>query len=293
MGWKTVEITSDDYLRLYLNNLYIQRGEKKILININDIDTLIIDSYSATLSVRLIQALVNANVNIILHNAKHEPSAFIVPIQGNNMSLKVLEKQLQWTKIYKNNVWRKIVANKIINQSRLLKNLNLLDEENELKFVEYRETIKGLDITNREGHAAKLYWKLLFGPEFIRDTDALKFHVINSMLNFGYTVLRSYYTKSIVKKGLDSRISLFHKSVTNFFSLASDLMEPLRVYVDEIVYKHKDSISFSLEIKEEIIKSFTSKIYYFDSYQFINNLIDQSVDILVRGEQWKEIFIWE
>ncbi|WP_128008610.1 type II CRISPR-associated endonuclease Cas1 [Mycoplasma sp. ATU-Cv-508] len=240
MGWKVVQVNTDDHLKLYLNNILIKRESKKIIININDIDVLLLDNYKLTLSVQLINAITQANGLIITFNSRREPASYVFSVNGNHMSLKVLENQIAWTSVYKGKLWQEVIRNKINNQYHLLTEYKLesIDDEFFLKTI---EQVKPYDVTNREGHAAKVYWALLFGQDFTRDYYAKQNPTINSMLNYGYAVLRGLVIKSIVKKGLDPRISIYHKSFSNFYALASDLMEPFRPIIDRVVYQNRDA----------------------------------------------------
>lgn len=123
------------------------------------------------------------------------------------------------------------------------------------------------------------------GVKFKRDNTCHVAAIFNSMLNYGYTVLRSLVIRSIIKKGLDPRISLFHKSFSNFFALASDLMEPFRPVVDEIVYHHKNATIFSIKIKDELTKIFNHKVIIDGKRFFLNNAIDMMVDELVQRKK--------
>ena len=215
----------------------IKRTNGNITININDIDTIIFDNNRTTISIRLINALTSQNVNVVIFNNKHEPGSYLIPVVGSHHSLKVVEKQILWTKKYKGKIWQEIIKNKLHNQSMLLAKLNK-NKINEIKSL--INNVELNDITNREGHGAKVYWHSLFHKKFYRDHSAKQFPIINGMLNYGYTILRGMVIRSIVKKGLDTRISLFHKSFSNFFALASDLMEPFRPIVDLIVYENQN-----------------------------------------------------
>lgn len=108
----------------------------------------------------------------------------------------------------------------------------------------------------------------------------------NDLLNYGYAILLGYISRSIVKKGLDLRISIFHKSFSNCYALACDLMEPFRPIVDFIVYKIRNSKDFFdlFEYKETLIKIFTKKIYINSKCEFINNAIDIYIDNFINGK---------
>ena len=119
----------------------------------------------------------------------------------------------------------------------------------------------------------------MFQTKFIRHEN----DYYNLLLNYGYTILRGYLTRSIIKKGLDPRISIFHKSFHNYFALASDLMEPFRTLVDYEVFKiYKTKIIDLYEHKEQLIKLFNTKIFVDNKKQFVNNGIDIFVDAIVN-----------
>ncbi|MGL4616683.1 MAG: type II CRISPR-associated endonuclease Cas1, partial [Mycoplasmoidaceae bacterium] len=128
-------------------------------------------------------------------------------------------------------------------------------------------------------HAAKIYWHELYGKEFNRHNNCY----INKLLNYGYAILRALLTRSIIKKGLDPRISIFHKSFSNFFALSSDLMEPFRIIVDYNVYLiNKESEQKFYEDKEKIIKIFTGKILINKKKEYINNAVDIFIDNILK-----------
>lgn len=80
-----------------------------------------------------------------------------------------------------------------------------------------------------EAQAARRYWPLLFGPEFRRDRSRPG---INSLLNYGYTVLRSATARAVVAAGLHPSLGLHHRNRVNDMCLVDDLMEPFRPVVD-------------------------------------------------------------
>lgn len=291
MGWRIVEINTNEYMQLYLNNLMIKRNNEKILINISEIDTLIIHNTRSSVSINLLNALSTKNVNVITMDSKNEPSSFLIPVNGHHGSLKVLEKQINWTHQYKGIVWQKIIKNKIFNQLMNLFVNNI--KFNRSYFVKLINNVTEFDVTNREGHAAKVYWNILFGKSFIRDQKSNIEPAINGMLNYGYAIIRSAMIKSIIKKGLDTRLSIFHKSFTNFFALASDLMEPFRPLVDMIVYKNRDAKIFTYDIKDKLIGVLDEKIKINGKKYYLTLAFDKIVDSLISGNGWLWVDLWE
>lgn len=85
----------------------------------------------------------------------------------------------------------------------------------------YAERVEGADASNREGHAAKVYFGGLFGVGFTRGDGC----AINQALNFGYAILLSAFNREIVANGYVTQLGVFHDNMLNPFNLACDLME--------------------------------------------------------------------
>ena len=84
------------------------------------------------------------------------------------------------------------------------------------------------DVSNREGHAAKVYFNCLLGMGNSRKAGGF----LNGCLNYGYAVLLSAFNREIAASGYLTQIGIWHDNEFNAFNLASDLMEPFRVIVD-------------------------------------------------------------
>ncbi|TCG10299.1 type II CRISPR-associated endonuclease Cas1 [Mycoplasma marinum] len=221
-------------------------------------------------------------------NHLHIPNSSISPIVGHHSSLKIFQKQIAWTNIYKGHCWKNIIKNKISNQSKLL--IKLEKDENISKLI---KDVQVFDISNREGHAAKVYWHAMFGVSFSRDQKAIKQPFINNILNYGYAILRSLVIRSIYKKGLDPRISFFHKSFTNYFALASDIMEPFRPLVDEVVFSQREEKIFSIDIREELINILDKKVWINGKKYFVEKAIDMVLDDLIKENGWQWVELWD
>ena len=66
------------------------------------------------------------------------------------------------------------------------------------KLLKFEEEVKVGDSTNREGHAAKVYFNLLYGIDFNRSTE----DNTNKALDYGYSILLSIFNREIVKKDI-------------------------------------------------------------------------------------------
>ncbi len=124
------------------------------------------------------------------------------------------------------------------------------------------------DKTNREGHAAKVYFNLLFGNNFVRHGTCN----INVALDYGYSILLSVFNKEVVSRGYITQIGVNHKNEFNFFNFACDLMEPYRSLVDEYVYSNKDKV-FDKEYKISLINILNKKVKIDGKSQYLGNAI--------------------
>jgi CRISPR-associated protein Cas1 len=84
------------------------------------------------------------------------------------------------------------------------------------------------DAENVEAAAASFYLPRLFGPGFTRGREC----AVNSVLNYGYAVIRGAVARNLVMHGLEPCLGLHHRSELNNFNLADDLMEAFRPLVD-------------------------------------------------------------
>lgn len=198
-------------------------------IPIEDIGVIIIDHQQVSITIPLMNALVEGNVQVVVCNDHGMPSAMLQSFEGNNLQGEILRNQIGVGEVLKKQIWKQIVEAKIKNQSALLNKVR----RNGSILKPYYQNVKSGDTDNREGIAARIYFSELFGELFVRDRSLSG---INLLLNYGYTILRAATARSLVSSGLLPAIGIFHHNRSNAFPLADDIMEPYRPYVDEIVY---------------------------------------------------------
>lgn len=242
MGWRTVLISGRAKLDLKLNNMVVRKDEI-YKIHIPEISILIIDSTTVSITTALIEALIENKVKIIFSGSDHCPIGEIVNYYNKFNCVASIKKQILWKKENKDKIWAEIIKRKIENQAR---NLKYLDFDSFQLLNKYISEIHLGDATNREGHAAKVYFNTLFGNEFSRGID----NPINAMLNYGYSILLSIFSREIVSMGYLTQLGIFHDNQFNYFNLASDFMEILRPKIDKIVY---DCMPREFESKEKYI----------------------------------------
>lgn len=278
MSWRILYVESSDTLQLYLDNLKVVKKDLEYLVPISDLHTVILDNYKILLSVHLINALSNANVNVVLCGIDHMPKSLIHPVAGHSLSPLYLREQLDWNDEMKGILQQMIIKNKIGNQIHVLEHIDA-DKELIKKMYEFERNVGLFDQTNREGLSAKMYFRSMFGERFKRFED----DIVNAGLNYGYAVLRSQISKAIIAKGLNPTLGIFHIGRNNLFNLSDDLIEVFRPLID--VWVRQNLVTETIFTKEhrlEIIKQTLKDVYIKNQKQTLFNAINIFVDNIVN-----------
>ena len=227
---------------------YKDSPEEKQTAPIEDIGVVLLENQQTSITLPLLNALAENEVQVVICNNKGMPSAMIQSMNSNNLQGETLRNQIACGEVLKKQLWKQVVEAKIKNQALLLENLG--EDGNVLK--PFYTNVKSGDADNREGIAARIYFQHLLGDSFIRDRDALG---INALLNYGYSILRAATCRAIVSSGLLPAIGIHHHNRSNAFPLADDLMEPFRPFVDEVVYDlaMRCETELSKDVKGELI----------------------------------------
>lgn len=271
MSWRTVVIANRCKLDLKMGYMVV-RGEETKRIFLDEIAMVIIENPAVALTGCLVSALIAKKIKVIFCDEQRNPASELVSLYGSHDCSAKIKAQMAWSKDIKGTVWTEIVKEKIKNQAKLL---SAVGKELECKMLQnYISQIEFNDATNREGHAAKVYFNALFGKGFSRSIDVIE----NAALNYGYSVLLSAINREISINGYLTQIGLFHDNIFNFFNLGSDLIEPYRIVVDQHV-KFNKAKEFNSEEKHEIVSLLHKKVLIENTNQTLLN----SIKIYVRS----------
>lgn len=264
MSWRVVVISRRAKLDYQLGYMVV-RTEEITKIHISEISTVLIESTSVSLTVSLLAELAKKKVKVIFCDEKRMPCSELVNYYGSHDTSSKVRRQIHWGSNIKENIWTEIVTEKIRKQKELLEYYG--KEEAELLELYIRE-IAWNDETNREGHAAKVYFNALFGMDFTRTADNLT----NAALNYGYSIILSAFAREVVANGYITQLGLFHDNMFNQFNLASDLMEPFRILIDREVAE-MSLIQFEHEEKMKLVNILNHEVKIDGKRQYVNNAI--------------------
>ena len=229
MSWRTVIVDSQSKLDYKMGYLVVRGIETKRVL-IDEIATLVIENPAISFTGYLIAALTEKKVKVIFCDTKRNPIAELIPHHGCHDSSSKIRTQMGWTESVKSVIWQEIISEKIRKQADFLRELHK-DAQSDM-LMGYIGQVELLDASNREGHAAKVYFNALFGMDFTRSADI----PTNAALNYGYSMILSCFNREIASNGYLTQLGIFHSNMFNPFNLASDFMEPFRVIVDRYVY---------------------------------------------------------
>lgn len=223
----------------------------KRTIPIEDIGYIVLDHPQISFTMKLIEQLNAFNVAVVFCDSKHMPSSMLLSLDSNHIQSEVFRQQINASEPLKKNLWKQTIEAKIQNQALHLKKQGI----NNIGLRNIAKTVKSGDADNREGFAARLYWKSLIGSDFYRDRFGPP---PNHFLNYGYILLRSAVARALSGSGLLSTLGIHHRNRYNAYCLADDIMEPYRPYVDEIAVdmyeKYPDVLILEKEHKAELLK---------------------------------------
>lgn len=266
MSWRTVVVTGIAKLDFKMDYLVLRKKEETHKVHLSEIGMLLIESTAVSLTAMLLCELTKHKIKVVFCDEQHNPHSELLPYYGSHDTSAKIRKQIVWTDVEKELVWTEIVMEKIRQQSIHLQEVGAYEEAKLLE--KYITEVEPDDASNREGHAAKVYFNALFGLDFTRSED----NVINAALNYGYGILLSCFNKEIVANGYMTQIGSFHDNMFNPFNLASDYMEPFRPLIDRIVAGMQMEC-FDTEEKREILSFLNDEVIIDGKYHYVSNAI--------------------
>ena len=276
MGYRQVIIKKSEKLHFKDNQLIIDKDESSIKVPLEDISYILIEDSSTILTTRLLAELGKNAISLIVCDEKFEPTSIMYPYNYHFKQLDVFSHQLEIDDSIKNEFWNQIVKRKIENSIRVLE-MTSKEEFPISKFTEYINEITDGDSKNREGLAAKMYFRSLFGSDFIRFYD----DNVNAALNYGYTIIASAIIRNLAVYGLNTYLGIHHSSKINNFNLAYDFLEPYRSVVDKFVYDNQDDIvlPLSFEFRKKLINLLNKEVLH----QNKKYTIEYSIGLLIKS----------
>lgn len=247
---RIVDIATDGrHLSAYRGFLKVEeRGQEVGRIPLDDIGAVLVHAHGITYSNNLFVALAERNCCLVVCGPNHAPVSIVWPLTGHHRQGARMRAQWHSTKPLQKQLWRRVVVEKIKNQAAILEATGARSGG----VAALAAKVQSGDPENVEAQAARRYWPLLFGDAFRRDRTL---DGENSMLNYGYTVIRAITARAVIAAGLHPTIGLHHRDRGNDMALADDLMEPFRPIVDICVKRlmEQGQTEVTAEVKNALV----------------------------------------
>lgn len=263
MSWRIVVISRSAKLDYKMDYMLV-RQESITKIHLSEIALLLIESTAVSITASLLCELTKRKIKVIFCDEKRNPSSELLGYYGSHDTSAKIRTQITWTQDTKQLIWTEIVSEKIRNQRQFLLERGKGQEAFLLESY-LKEMLPG-DVSNREGHAAKVYFNAIFGQEFSRTLE----NPINAALNYGYSILLSTINREIVSNGYLTQLGIFHDNMFNAFNLGSDLMEPFRILVDRRV-ENMNPDKFEHDEKMEVLNLLNEEVVIDGKWNYVMN----------------------
>jgi len=232
---RTVEISREPaHLATQHKQFLIKRNNAVVgSVPCEDLGMVVVDHPGTTYSHAALTALADSDAVLVICGRNHLPAAVMLPLADHSQVVWRINDQIAVKKPVQKKLWKQVVQAKIRAQAG-----NLPEESAAHKKLRaYAAEVRSGDTTNREAQAARVYWAhWLLHPDrnvsdevFRRQREGVS---PNSLLNYGYAILRAAVARALVSSGLMPSLGIQHSHRSNAFCLADDLMEPLRPMVD-------------------------------------------------------------
>lgn len=253
-----ITVTGKGYVTFDALNLMAENNIKMISINPRGQLTYTLESPDAQ-NVKLKKAQYNASEDKLGIEISRE--LIMSKMKNQKATITTLNKNKQLKRVFKH-------REKIEESLMKLETMKIKGDNESL-----RMKIMGL-----EGKASNEYWNAVkyFIPKEIGFEKRTKqpTDLLNSMLNYGYAILASQITRSILVNGLDPYCGLLHYDMNRRTSLTFDLIEPFRQQIvdktmialinrKQVTLKDTDkrNNTIKLEARKKIVNNILSKTY--------------------------------
>ncbi len=272
------------------NPAYLSTGNEQLIINfpeeekeektvpIEDLGFLVLENPQITITNGLLMKLVQNKTAVITCDKQHLPCSFLQPLVGHTEQTVRYRYQLDASVPLKKQLWQQTVMAKISNQALHMRSRGKYS----LKLERWSREVKSGDTQNHEAISAAHYFQNLFDIEgFSRNQKGIP---PNNLLNYGYAILRAVIARAIVSSGMLPSVGIFHHNKYNAFSLADDIMEPYRPYVDMIVFDLVETGAnlkeLTTPIKSELLKIPAMDVFIDDKQSPLMNAVSRTTNSL-------------
>ena len=234
MNWRGLHLSEPARLSVQQGQLLLERTDGRFSFPLEDMAFLILDTQQVSLTAALLARCAKDGCLVVCCDEKHMPCGALLPYQSFHRHTETLLAQMSLSEPRKKRLWQQVIRRKIRNQARCLHEAGRPEGQTEsLDLLACK--VKSGDCDNVEGVAARLYWQS-WVEGFDREQEGTD--RLNVMLNYGYALVRALIARELAGRGFSPSLGLHHRSMSNAFNLADDILEPWRPFVDSLALRH-------------------------------------------------------
>ncbi len=288
---RSLYFSNPAYLSTTKEQMVIKRKEfDDVFTPIEDLGLIVLDHHQITITQSLLAKLMNNNVAVISCNETHHPTGMLLNLDGNSLQSQKFKAQINASQPVKKQLWQQTIIAKLQNQGRLLN----CQKKNGDFLLELAKQVRSGDPSNCEAQGAVYYWKNIF-PEYLDFQRERTGFPPNNLLNYGYAILRALVARCLTGSGLLPTLGIFHKNQYNAYCLADDIMEPYRVYVDQVVVNiiktGADFNEMNITIKQELLKIPAMDVKIDEQKSPLMNAVQRTTASLSRSFETKSALL--
>ena len=232
MHWRIIDLSEEPaQLNVRYEQLIIRRDGQEDSVPLEELAVLVVAHPVVRYSQAVLTGICDHGGSLVVCDEKRMPIGMLLPLSGNTLQTERFSAQINASIPTKKQLWAQIIKAKIKAQARLIEDIH----DHDYGLGALAKKVRSGDTDNLEARAARRYWPLVFGSYFRRIPGAED--CLNSLLNYGYAVLRGIVSRALCASGLHPSIGIHHHNRYNPFCLADDIMEPFRPTVDNAVIK--------------------------------------------------------
>lgn len=285
---RTLIIHTGERLIKRENWLVLQSEGIEKRVPIDDLFCVVIDNPQMVMSTALVTAITGAGGHVLFCDEKHLPTAILCPQSGYYRPYRILELQLLIDEDFREALWAEVVRAKLLNQAKALMIAKCQDRKRLYRLRQLAQQIEAGDKGNCEGIGAKMFFRLMYGADFIRMRD----DGINAALNYGYTIIRSTLAKLLAAHGFNTVLGIHHINSANYFNLVDDMMEPWRPLADMWTDLHHEELldgTLTKEQRTELIGLLNRVVLFGGRRMKVRAAMDRYVASLVAAVEKKDV----
>ncbi len=268
---RTLNISNPYHLSVRNAQLILEpkaEGLREATVPIEDIGYLVLEHPNITFTLAAIQVMSENNVAVIFCGKEYLPVSMLFHLDTHRIQAERFRLQVEASEPLQKQLWAQTIKAKLINQNSVLEHYNL--PAGDLEGL--AKQVKSGDTENLEAQGARRYWPRMFGSDFTRERAG---DPPNSLLNYGYTILRAGVARALCGSGLLPTLGIHHHNKYNHYALADDIMEPYRPFVDiHVKYLfNTGQTEVTKETKTELLKMLVRDVSISESNTNLTNAL--------------------